>query len=147
MKGKSIQDERSSSVMGQLWVSKFQNFIIDYLMDYPLKVKIRPFINFLFMRLIYYVQCTECTSNNIWYDDKMGELFCQDCGLVLEEKFKIISIPDIIDYEKLLEKRERSRMMNEMGFSWRHIPILQYLNNSSRINSHNISRGENQNGI
>lgn len=86
----------------------------DYLADYSLKCQIRLLINYLIMRLIYYVECTECKSHNIWYDEKFGELFCQDCGLVLEERFQLISIPDIIDYMKILEKKEREEMMKSL---------------------------------
>ena len=95
-------------------------------MDYPLKSNIRHLINLLNMRLIYYLQCAECESNNIWYDDLKGELFCQDCGLILEERFKLISIPDIIDYLKYLEKKERDEMMKKISW-WNDLAILQSL--------------------
>ena len=83
-------------------------------MDYPLKYQIRLLINLLIMRWIYYVNCTECKSDNIWYDDLRGELFCADCGLVLERKYEIVSIPDIIDYMKSQEQKERAKMMKSL---------------------------------
>lgn len=38
-----------------------------------------------------------------------------DCGLVLEEKYAMISIPDIIDYLKKMEKAERKEMMKNLN--------------------------------
>lgn len=67
------------------------------------------------MRHIYYICCGECHSNNIWEDDKKGELFCMDCGLVLEEKYAMISIPDIIDYLKIIEREERKEMLKKLN--------------------------------
>lgn len=66
------------------------------------------------MRLIYYVCCGECESSDVWYDDEKGELFCRNCGLVLDEKYGMISIPDILDYLKMLEKEERKEMMKSL---------------------------------
>ncbi len=31
-------------------------------------------------------RCPECNSVNLTYDDQKGEIICQDCGLVVEEK-------------------------------------------------------------
>jgi len=31
-------------------------------------------------------KCPDCGSNSIYYDDQKGEVICNDCGLVLEEK-------------------------------------------------------------
>jgi transcription initiation factor TFIIB len=31
-------------------------------------------------------KCPECNSINLTYDDQKGEVICQDCGLVIEEK-------------------------------------------------------------
>ena len=41
------------------------------------------------MRMIFDVHCVECSSNNIWYDEEKGELFCQECGLILEERYSL----------------------------------------------------------
>jgi len=34
----------------------------------------------------YIKKCTECGSSNLYYDDQKGEVICNDCGLVNEEK-------------------------------------------------------------
>ena len=34
----------------------------------------------------YIKKCPECNSINLTYDDQRGEVICQDCGLVVEEK-------------------------------------------------------------
>ena len=31
-------------------------------------------------------KCPECQSNSLFYDEQKGELICNDCGLVIEEK-------------------------------------------------------------
>ena len=31
-------------------------------------------------------RCPECNSISLTYDDQKGEIICQDCGLVIEEK-------------------------------------------------------------
>ena len=31
-------------------------------------------------------RCPECNSINLTYDDQKGEVICNDCGLVIEEK-------------------------------------------------------------
>ena len=67
------------------------------------------------MRNIYYIRCAECHSDNIWLDDKKGELFCMNCGLILEEKYAMISIPDIIDYMKIIEEEQRKELMQNLN--------------------------------
>ena len=84
-------------------------------MDYSLKWDIRHLINLLIMRVIFNRRCTECKSDNIMLDELKGEVFCLGCGLILEERFKLISIPDIIDYMKILEKKERAKMMKKVS--------------------------------
>ena len=32
------------------------------------------------------VKCTECSSRNLTRDETRGEVVCDDCGLVLEDK-------------------------------------------------------------
>lgn len=66
------------------------------------------------MRIIFNRRCAECKSDNIWYDELKGELFCHDCGLVLERQNELISIPDIIDYMKGLERREKEKLMKSL---------------------------------
>ena len=34
----------------------------------------------------YIQKCPECQSINLYYDDRQGEVICNDCGLVVEEK-------------------------------------------------------------
>lgn len=31
-------------------------------------------------------ECPECNSINLTYDSHLGEIICNDCGLVIEEK-------------------------------------------------------------
>jgi len=31
-------------------------------------------------------RCPDCQSSNLYYDDQHGEVICNDCGLVVEEK-------------------------------------------------------------
>ena len=66
------------------------------------------------MRIIYNKKCPECQSHDIRYDESKGEIFCWNCGLILENRFELISIPDIIDYMKLIEHDERERMMRDL---------------------------------
>ena len=44
------------------------------------------------MRQIFTKECFECHSHNIFYDEHKGELFCFDCGLILDETFAFFSI-------------------------------------------------------
>jgi transcription initiation factor TFIIIB Brf1 subunit/transcription initiation factor TFIIB len=32
------------------------------------------------------VKCSECNSRNLYFDEAIGEKFCKDCGLVLEDE-------------------------------------------------------------
>jgi transcription initiation factor TFIIB len=34
----------------------------------------------------YVKKCPECGSINLTYDSQLGEIICNDCGLVIEEK-------------------------------------------------------------
>ena len=36
--------------------------------------------------MTYIKKCPECGSINLYYDDQQGEVICNDCGLVVEEK-------------------------------------------------------------
>ena len=42
--------------------------------------------------------CTECSSNNIFYDKHRAEIYCADCGLVLVELSKIPTNNLLNDY-------------------------------------------------
>ena len=64
------------------------------------------------MRLIFHLNCTECHRKGLIYDEKMGELFCQDCGMVIEDRFQMTRISIILEQLHLEEMEER-RKMNE----------------------------------
>src|SRR3989344_4743519 len=34
----------------------------------------------------YIKRCPECESTNLTYNDQKGEIICNDCGLIVEEK-------------------------------------------------------------
>ena len=34
----------------------------------------------------YVKRCPECGSVNLTYDDQKGEIVCNECGLIIEEK-------------------------------------------------------------
>ena len=36
--------------------------------------------------MTYVKRCPECSSINLTYDDQKGEIICNDCGLIIEEK-------------------------------------------------------------
>jgi len=36
--------------------------------------------------MAYIKRCPDCSSVNLYYDDQKGEVICNDCGLVVEEK-------------------------------------------------------------
>ena len=36
--------------------------------------------------MTYVKRCPECGSVNLTYDDQKGEIVCNECGLIIEEK-------------------------------------------------------------
>lgn len=66
------------------------------------------------MQDIYYVICGECNHQGLIYDENKGELFCQNCGVILESRFEMASIPDILDFLHLEEKEQRKKMMKNL---------------------------------
>lgn len=65
------------------------------------------------MRLFYNRQCDECESMDIGYDEWKGELFCLHCGLILEERYALISIPQIIEMMKSEEQKKMKELMKD----------------------------------
>ena len=66
------------------------------------------------MRLIFNIQCDECESMEIAYDDSKGELFCLHCGLILEDRFSMISVPRLLEMMKAEEKKQRLELQSEL---------------------------------
>ena len=64
------------------------------------------------MREIFNYQCKLCKSTRIVYDESKGELFCQDCGIIFAENFKIFSITE---YERQIKQRETEERMQLMS--------------------------------
>lgn len=54
------------------------------------------------MKKIFTKKCPECQSHRIAYDEHKGELFCFDCGLILDETF---ALPTIQHLEELIEAK------------------------------------------
>ena len=48
-------------------------------------------------------KCPECGSINITYDSHLGEVICNDCGLVIEEKM----VDNGIDLQGKFDKGEK----------------------------------------
>lgn len=65
------------------------------------------------MRLIYNRKCDECESMDIRYDESKGEVFCLHCGLILEDRYALISIPRLWEMMKAEEKKERIQMIEK----------------------------------
>lgn len=68
------------------------------------------------MRLIFNIQCDECESKEIAYDDSKGELFCLHCGLILEDRFSMISVPRLLEMMKAEEQKEREKLMSDLKY-------------------------------
>ena len=48
------------------------------------------------MKEILNKTCTDCQSSNILFDEYKGELFCNHCGLILNNIYETIKITDYI---------------------------------------------------
>lgn len=55
------------------------------------------------MKKIFTKKCDECESHRIVYDEYKGELFCFDCGLILDETF---ALPTIQQLEAVIEAED-----------------------------------------
>ena len=65
------------------------------------------------MREKHELICGYCQTSRIVYDEHKGELFCQDCGLIFAENFKIFSISEYEAMLKEVEAEERKPLMSE----------------------------------
>ena len=63
------------------------------------------------MREIYFMKCEECHHQGLQNKKKMGELFCQKCGLINEDEYSFQSIPEMME-KKHLEGMIEARKMN-----------------------------------
>ena len=57
--------------------------------------------------MVYSKKCVECGSNNVTYDSYLGEIVCNNCGLVIEEK--------MVDAQDLSGKFDKSEKKGRGG--------------------------------
>ena len=67
------------------------------------KLKHKSFKPFGKNSMTYVKRCPECGSVNLTYDDQKGEIICNECGLIIEEKM----VDTGIDLEGQFDKSEK----------------------------------------
>lgn len=60
----------------------------------------------LSMVLLFNAKCDECKTYTMVYDENKGESFCLKCGLIHQEKYKIVSIVE--DMKRILENSKNT---------------------------------------
>lgn len=48
------------------------------------------------MRTLFNLNCTECHHEILLYDELLGEIFCEKCGLINADKYSFETIPDMM---------------------------------------------------
>ena len=66
------------------------------------------------MRTLFNLRCNECNHEGLLYDESRGELFCQNCGLIIDDKYSIMSVPDILERLRLEEMNDRKELMKSL---------------------------------
>lgn len=61
------------------------------------------------MRKIFTKKCNNCQSHKIVYDEHKGDLFCYNCGFVLDNIYEIIKISE---YQNNKEKEKRNQIQD-----------------------------------
>lgn len=71
----------------------------------------------MLMKKIFNKTCTNCQSHKILFDEYKGELFCNDCGLILTNIYEPLKITDYIKQtnEKSKEKQNKNIMQGLGG--------------------------------
>ena len=67
----------------------------------------------MLMKKIFNKTCTNCQSHKILFDEYKGELFCNDCGLILTNIYEPLKITDYI--KQTNEEREEPANKNIMA--------------------------------
>ena len=63
------------------------------------------------MRIIFDRQCNECHSNHIMLDEDKGEIFCLDCGLILEDKYSFFRLSAYLKMLDIIEAEDGKNLM------------------------------------
>jgi len=58
-------------------------------------------------------RCPECDSINLTYDPHLGEIICNDCGLVVEEK--MVDTGVCSDFNAKIRQRTNNKCWRNFG--------------------------------
>ena len=66
------------------------------------------------MRTLFNMKCAECHHPILIYDELMGEIFCEKCGLINDDKYSFESIPEMMLKSHLEGLRQMKKLNAEM---------------------------------
>lgn len=63
------------------------------------------------MKVIFNRRCDECHSDQVMLDEAKGEIFCLECGLILEDKYSFFRLSEYLKMLNIIEAETRKNLM------------------------------------
>ena len=63
------------------------------------------------MKVIFNRRCDECYSDQVMLDEAKGEIFCLECGLILEDKYFFFRLSEYLKMLNIIEAEDRKNLI------------------------------------